>query len=390
MTGVRHFGFLVFVSALSIAARAVYAQEMTSGRTVDARLALDAQIATVLKAPRVKQADPLAAMAVEAGELLRLAEQIDAHLRDHPDDADVVPLLLAKLESLYVGSTLRGDGLDRLEAEFSSILKETDSPAIAEAAEYWRTRKQLNRVRAAQALGQSDGDEAVELMRAFARDHPSSKYAVQFARQVLEHDMERGALDDAAALLKVLEEHHPRHAITEALSGQYRLRKAIDAAWRPVLHDFDGQLLPWDSAGGATTIVVFWSPTHTPSVRMLETLARIHQRAGAGRFRGVAVALHRDAALVREKFNGAISDAVIRDAWITAQEKGGWSSAIAGEYGIRSLPTILILGADLRLQKVHEPREWGTQSDIEKLLGLSDETSATDVLSTRATTVPTK
>lgn len=328
---------------------------------------LDARINQLLRTARPVGAEPLKEMEEEAAALLDLAERIGRHLDARPDEPQRERLMLAKLNALYIGGMLRGEGLERIDAEIATLDSAALSGTIREVVDYWRFRDRLNRLRARQALGQADSDEAIALIRAFVDANPGSTHAVAMIEKVIDACYAGNDLPAAEAYLDLLVQHHPRHVATAALVGRHRLRSAIGTEFRPSLFTLDGAPIDWTKARGRPVFIVFWSPTHGPSTRMIEHLKTFRLREGTDRFSVVTIALHRNSSIVRDKL-AALDAAPPADiaSWTHGHEPAEWRSAVADEYGIRALPLVLLIDENGILRELFEPRGWQMRRDFEE------------------------
>ncbi len=328
---------------------------------------LDARIHQLLRTARPVGDEPLKEMEEEAAALLDLAERIGRHLDARPDEPQRERLLLAKLNALYIGGMLRGEGLERIDAEIATLDSAALSGAMRETIDYWRFRDRLNRLRARQALGQADSDEAIALIRAFVDANPGSTHAVAMIEKVIDDCYADNDLAAAASYLDLLMQHHPRHVATAALVGRHRLRSAIGTEFRPQLFMLDGAAIDWNAVRGRPVFLVFWSPSHGPSTRMIEHLKSFRLREGTDAFSVVTIALHRSASIVRERL-AALDAAPPADisSWTHGHEPAEWRSAVADEYGIRTLPLVLLIDSEGTLREMFEPRGWQMRRDFEE------------------------
>lgn len=330
----------------------------TQAGSPDSRAAIDADIRDLLRSADEAGEKPLETMTRDAEALAALAARIADYLRNHSADPDRDSLTLARWKAIYLAATLRGESLSELSREIDERLKADPSSELRDEAEYWRLRMAVNQIRAKQVRGQSDGAEAVVLMRAFVEAHPASPHAVMLSKEVIEALFRRGDLAGAADSLEVLRRHHPNHAVTRSLVGMRRLLESVGQPWRPALTALDGRPLDWSALDGGPAIVIFWSPTHTPSRRLLQ-IVRDFRASEAVRIGVVTIAVHRNAEAVVKVLSELGVD------FPAALEKDAWRSKVIDEYGIRTLPTALMLDNEGRLVSIFAPRGWNMRADFE-------------------------
>ncbi|MBK8267016.1 MAG: hypothetical protein IPK83_01395 [Planctomycetes bacterium] len=355
-------------AALLIPAPMVFAQSTSTAPAAKSELTeIDAEIDRLIEAADVAGENPIESMKASAEQLHALAGHIEQYLHAGMDKANWDRLTLARWEAIYLSATIRGEGLDEIANELGDALNENPSPQLRDAAEYWRLRISLNYVRSEQALGRMNESDAVRIMTRFLKAHPTSAYAVPLAEKILYGLYEVGDLTEAEACIQILEKHHSKNVMTKTLAGRYRLHRAVGQTWRPVLMGLDHRPTDWTLESGMPTLVIFWSPSHGPSRRMLQIAQGLQSKRGIDRFRVVTIAVHKDvAAILRELETLGVS-------FPTACEREAWQSRLVNEFGIRTLPMVFMLDRKGRLASFFEPRGWEMKADFEgAVAGLLD------------------
>ncbi len=317
------------------------------------RAQLDELIRRHLNSIREPSPEPLTAMINHAESLQDLAQQIGRFLEEFPDDPAFVRLTLSRLEAIYISCTVRGSGFARINQE-AEKLRASDSPELKEAGEYWQLRVRLNEIEARRALGEKLDGAAVDAMRGFIDRYPASVRSIPLIEKVVQIALELNNDAWIDSLMGLMTKYHPDHPSTRSLEGRVRLRRNLGRPWRPALRTLDDREFDWKITAGRPTVVLFWASAHSPSVRTLGVLRSIRSRIKDAEFNVVAIAVERDA----ESATRALAQAdlichptILRDSW---------KSELTQAYGIRSLPTILLLDDKLQLKTIIEPKEWNT------------------------------
>jgi hypothetical protein len=105
---------------------------------------------------------------------------------------------------------------------------------------------------------------------------------------------------------------------------------------------------------------VFWAPRHQNSVELLRRAAKMQERVEPEALGLVTIAMDVEQEAVRE---------VLRDVnpvGPAAWDRRAWSSDLASEFGIRSLPVVLLLDRQSRLQRCFLPESWDTARLVEE------------------------
>lgn len=348
-------------AVLLMPARTLVAQSTSTAPAALSELAeIDAEISRLIGTADVAGEIPIESMKASAEQLHALAGRIERYFHAGMDSANRDRLTLARWEAIYLAATLRGESLDEIANELGDALKENPSPQLRDAAEYWRLRISLNYVRSEQALGRMNESDAVRIMTRFLKAHPTSAYSVPLAEKILYGLYEIGDLLEAERCIQILEKHHSKNVMTKTLAGRYQLHRAVGQSWRPVLMGLDHRPTDWTLESGAPTLVIFWSPSHGPSKRMLQIAQGLQSKLGIDRFRVVTIAVHKDvAAILRELEALGVS-------FPTACEHEAWQSKLVNDFGIRTLPMVFMLDREGRLVSFFEPLGWEMKADFEK------------------------
>ncbi|MBX3394755.1 MAG: hypothetical protein KF841_05265 [Phycisphaerae bacterium] len=294
----------------------------------------------------------------------RLAKRIGRFTQVNPAHPASDRFRLTRWEAMYFSATLRGESLDAIFLEIDEMPGGPVSSELRDEAEYWRLRIEVNRVRSLEARGLSDGAEAIQLMRQFVLAHSESPYAVPLCEKIIEHLGNAGQFDAVDEYIALLEKYHPRHPITKTMAGRQRLRRAVGLTWQPALIGLDGRPMDWNAiaAKPGPTFVVFWSPRHGPAEDFLKRIVRLRDRDGFSGANILTIALARDASEVAK----ALDRLNVKEP--AAQEKRIWRSGLCEQYGIRTLPTVLMLDEGGKLRGFFEPRSWNMQQDFDALI----------------------
>lgn len=330
--------------------------------------ALNRAIKSDLNSLRRLDDEALTGMLNHAESLQYLAERIDRFLESNPGDPETRRLTLAKLEAVYIACTLTGNGFERIDEE-ARVLSESSSPELREAAEYWKLRMRLNQVDASIAQGAKPDGSDLKAMRKFIDRHPASRRSIPFIERMVDQSLETGDEATILAMLHLMQKHHPRHPAARSLAGRFALRQSIGRKWQPTLRMPDGTPFSWDSIKGLPTVVVFWAFEHSPSLKTLGVLSSFRAEHPQNQFNIVTIAIDRDAdAAVRK-----IGELQLNCYQIV--ERDAWKSKLTFDFGVRSLPLILLLDNEQKLVAIIEPREWNTgprlTAALNQLLGLT-------------------
>lgn len=282
-----------------------------------------------------------------------LAERIDRFLESNPGDPETRRLTLAKLEAVYIACTLTGNGFERIDEE-ARILSNSASPELQEAAEYWKLRLLLNQIDASIARGAKPDGTEMKAMREFIDRYPASLRSIPFIERTVNQSLESGDEATVQAMLNLMQEHHPRHPAARSLAGRYALRQSVGRTWQPALTMPDGRPFSWDSIKGLPTVVVFWAFEHSPSLKTLGVLSSFRAEHPQKQFNIVTIAIDRDAEATVRKIGE------LQLNCYQTVERDAWKSKLTFEFGVRSLPLILLLDKELKLVTIIEPREWNT------------------------------
>lgn len=286
----------------------------------------------------------IARVRAETDRLAATIERIERFLEQHPGDLIRDRLELAKLRLVFLLTTLRGQTFDRLRSETVRITAAAPVGELKAAAAYWRLQINMGRSPASWAAHaehattlRAAGDNLSAELAAHSERYRSAVTSVRIVERLARDAMTRRDFPAVEHWLGILEAHHPRHVATAALAGSARLHRAMGEPWRPEFETIDGRRLAWDELRGAVVAIVFWAPRHRPALELLRALRDRQAELGSGTLGVVAVALHSDPAGVRQ----AIADLGVK--WPCVCDGRGWDSPLAHAFGIRGLPTVLLL-----------------------------------------------
>lgn len=328
------------------------------------RMAIDAEIQCQMELVDLSGEYSVDRILGDSVKLDRLAKRIGRFTQANPGHPACDRLRLARWEAMYFSATLRGESLDAIFLEINEMPGGPISSELRDEAEYWRLRIEVNRVRSLEAQGLSDGAEAIQLMRQFVSAHSESPYAVPLCEKIIDHLGDAGEFDEADHFIALLENYHPRHPVTRTMAGRQRLRRAVGLVWRPAVIGLDGRPMDWNaiSAKRGPTLVVFWSPRHGPSEELLQMLLRLRDRDRFSTANILSIALARDPVEVAT----ALKRLNVNEP--AAIEKRIWRSGLCNQFGIRTLPTLLMLDEEGALRGVFEPVGWNIQHDLDAAL----------------------
>lgn len=326
------------------------------------RAALLDLVARAFATPSTTEQDHLAQMLNEAETMQYVVDRISRFIERHPGDPARPQLEIARMRAQYLGACLSGQRPRQFYDEARRLAAQAASPDVRETAEYWQLRDELDRLHARQARGDDTQHLQLERMSSFVDAHPHSPLSVPLLATIYDHGVRAG---DSAAIdrsLTLLRNHHPRHVTTTTIEGRERLRRNIGHRWQPALIRLDASTFDWHGTLREVTLVVFWAPGHAPSVDVLRRLGELRRDAPVGRLALATISIGGDADRARE----ALAEFGLEAT--AAIEKEGWKSPLTLEYGIRTLPTLLVLDAEGVLKRVVEQEDWTLAARLPEML----------------------
>lgn len=304
-------------------------------------------------------------MPAEIKQYIALVDRVDEFLERFPEDRDKARYESLKLRATFLLATLRGRPLDRLRSESARLWADDPSPLRGDIA-YWRMRLGPARGAGAGSTATSapattpapkNGD-APTTPEDFATAYPAAPQAVPILKTLIESACDERDFESARRWLRILEDHHPGHVELTRLAGRVRLGETLGQPWRPSLYTQDGIPIDGDAPGKTPTAIVFWSPEHGPSIEMLRTLRDLQASTVAGTLAIVLIAINRDCEQARLALQTLHVD------WPASCDGRGWGSPALDEFGIRGLPTVLMVDRHQILRDYIEPGPGGQAARV--------------------------
>lgn len=279
---------------------------------------------------------------------------IEQFLERYPNTPAREDLEKAKLRSVFLLTTIRGQTFDRLRSEAARVLAGHPPESLEHDAEYWKLRVDL-------ALGAPGPSvrEGVVTTQGVAEvsnttvDHvtqfSSSMESVRLIEQLIRDADHRGDMAASARWLDVLEAKHDKHVSTTACRGRHALNRSLGSPWVPALETIDGRKIDWREYRGAIVAIVFWAPRHSPAMELMRWVRDFQAGRAGDALYVVAVAIDTDVGRV----SGAIDELGV--AWPTVCDLHGWASPWVEDHGIRGLPTTLLVDRLGTLRRIITP-----------------------------------
>ncbi len=327
-------------------------------RTID-RLVAETQLPAPETGSAAEQIEWMHERAVDFAELEATAE---AFLEQYPDDPQAVSLKSVQMEACFDAATIRGEPLTVLSERASAYVAGEGDGEIAgdvatRDAEYWMLMRELQRLEALALRGQINTADRLAAMEDFAFRHTSSAVTVPIMAELIEGWTDLGDYVRADDWLAVLKEHHSSHVTTRAIEGRHLLQRAVGTTWRPDIADIMGRPIKWRQFDGSVTLVVFWSPSHRLSIQAIDFVRQLDRSLDDDELRVIGVSLDGDPARAFEATLSRSSD------WTVVCDGRGWSGPLPQTYGIRSLPTMLLLDGQGILQRFWTPHGGACRPD---------------------------
>ncbi|WP_435017478.1 redoxin domain-containing protein [Tundrisphaera sp. TA3] len=124
-----------------------------------------------------------------------------------------------------------------------------------------------------------------------------------------------------------------------------------------------GQTIDAAQLKGKTVLVTFWATWASPAKRDLPELAKAYQKYGPKGFEVIGVALDNDKADLDEFLKASPLP------WPEIFEPGGMESRLATEFGVISLPTMILVGPDGKVVDRNLRTAADVESQLDKLFG---------------------
>lgn len=280
-----------------------------------------------------------------------LAASIEVFLSQYPDDPERVRLESLQMDACFDAATMLGESLAPLDDVATLYAAEGESNEAVRDAEYWLLLRELQRLEALALRGQINTADRLAAMEGFAFKHTASIVSVPIMAELIEGWTQLGDFVRADDWLAVLKERHPTHVTTRAIEGRRLLQRAIGTAWRPEMADVMGRPINWQQFDGSVTLVIFWSTTHRLSVEASDFVRQLDKSLAVERLRVIGVSLDNDSTAAFEATVSRSSD------WTAVCDGMGWSGTLPQTYGIRSLPTLLLLDGQGVLQRFWTPED---------------------------------
>lgn len=335
-------GLLVVLSVgTAIKAGAQEPQGATEPRPDD-QLEAQRQIDQLLGRFYSDSADDGDRMEFDAERHERVIRRIEQFLERYPNTPARERLEKAKLRSVFLLSTIRGQTFDRLRSEAARVLAGNPSDSLKQEAEYWKLRVDISLAPPAPSAKESvvttqrvvEGTNAVaDYVMRFA----SAMDTVRLVEQLIREAHVGRDMTAAGRWLDTLDATHDRHVSTNALRGRHLLNRALGSVWTPAIETIDGRKVDLQAYRGAITLIVFWAPRHTPALELMERVRDFQNKSSPGAMHVVAVAIDTEVGRVEEAMRRLGVD------WPTVCDGKGWASPWTEDFGIRGLPTILIV-----------------------------------------------
>ncbi|MCZ6699664.1 MAG: TlpA disulfide reductase family protein [Planctomycetota bacterium] len=296
----------------------------------------------------------------------QVIRQIEQFLERFPNTPARERLEKAKLRSVFLLSTIRGQTFDRLRSEAARVHAGKPSDSLEHEAEYWKLRVDLSLAPPASAkegvVTTQRVDEGTNAVADHVMRFASSMDSVRLIVQLIRDAHTRRDLTAAERWLDMLDAAHDRHVSTNALRGRHLLNRALGNVWTPTFENLDGRSVDLQAYRGAITVIIFWAPRYTPAMKLLGRVRDFQNRSAAGALQVVAVAIDTDIGRVEEAVRGLGVD------WPIVCDGQGWASPWAEDFGIRGLPTALLVDRQGILTQVISTETDDVISDVEARL----------------------
>jgi hypothetical protein len=177
----------------------------------------------------------------------------------------------------------------------------------------------------------------VEELEKFLKDYPRSAEVAEALFQLASIKEFNGAEEEARAVYARLAEEFPDTGFGRKGAGALR---RLDLVGRPIAlagTGQDGQTVDASTMTGKHLLILFGANSSQPTRRELPELARLLERRKEN-LAVIGVSLDGD-----PESAGAFAQA---SPWPTIVEQGGLESRLADEFGIISLPTMILVGPD--------------------------------------------
>ncbi|MHC4717259.1 MAG: TlpA family protein disulfide reductase [Planctomycetota bacterium] len=123
----------------------------------------------------------------------------------------------------------------------------------------------------------------------------------------------------------------------EARAQTYRGKEFPDFTAKDAM---TGEQFSLSDLRGKVVLIDFWATWCGPCVRELPNLKRTYSKYKARGFEIVSISLDTD----RRRFQAFVRDK--RMSWRHVMEGGGWRTRLAGRYGVKSIPRMIVIGPD--------------------------------------------
>lgn len=235
-----------------------------------------------------------------------------------------------------------GRPLTMLEPRLAALESDRAGPALRAEMDYWRLRIDLARI----GIGPTTQPGTAARIRRideFIRAHPQSRRTIGLVAESLAEARSLGDAVTPRRWVEQLERSFPLDATTVALRGADRLARARGEPFMPAWKFADGSPVDWEKLRGRAALVLFAAAWDADSRELLGALANWPELTDRAAPRVIFVSLD------RQRGDAGALLAETRLAARLVCDEQGWSTAAVDEWGVRRIPTLLLLDASGRL-----------------------------------------
>lgn len=262
--------------------------------------------------------------------------------------------LRIELAALYENGALAGGDFTALRARLGELAQHPPTEAARAEAAYWKmVIERVERPAAASAPSSApalSGDaDWIAQSRAYLSAFPNSPHVPRLAAAIFDDAASR---EDAAGMDSVcrhLAEHFPDHGVTHEVTARRRLLDAIGKTFWLTGRDADAQTIDTRTFAGRPVVIVIWARFEPASVDAIKAI----EAERVARPEIVVVGVNIDE---RAEDMQAVTRAVAI-GWPQVFDGMGWASEFLRTWGLRAVPTVLVLDREGRLLGLAERSE---------------------------------
>jgi hypothetical protein len=283
-----------------------------------------------------------------------LVEKTRSYLAAYPGGPRRDAAVQLQLKALFEIAVLTGDGFDELRVRVAEYLDHPPSTTARGEAAYWAI--QLGRLEEGSAAARLATDvtcpdeQLLSACRSFVADHRASRHTPGIAAELFDDAVGRGALLEAARFVALLTADFTEDLVRKQLRARLRRRSALGKPLALAQTAADGTPVDTGSWKGEPVLVVFWAAFDEPSRACLDQIEAVRRQSPD--LHVVCVNLDADAARMEEACRAAGL------SWPQLHDGLGWAGPLAVEWGVRELPTVLVVDQEGRLAGVAEATDW--------------------------------